>query len=325
MLLLASVLLALATGGILLVFDFDLNETAVYETRFLFLPAYVLVALLVAPGAALLASALTRVARAAERAAWAAALFASCAWLALRVPEHDRHEDQVARDYGLALLAEAQGPSVIVTFGDNATQALAYLQVVEGARPDVAVVSFRLLEHDWYREVLGAEARGLVLPAGALDVAGIARANPARALYHSDPRHRRVEGFDQVPCGLLTRLVPSGREAPPPPIRAPHAFGSRYSPRDMRERSVLASLPHAYARVAEWYLEREDPARAIAALEQGLRVPVPEPPFAEFQEQRAGLYRQLAQLYALEGRRDEARTMRQAAAELLPRGPAAER
>ncbi|MDQ2890624.1 MAG: DUF2723 domain-containing protein [Gemmatimonadota bacterium] len=60
-----------------------------------------------------------------------------------------RHNDTIARDWGIDLLNSVEPYGVIVTIGDNDTFPLWYAQLVEGVRPDVTVVIEGFLDMDW--------------------------------------------------------------------------------------------------------------------------------------------------------------------------------
>jgi tetratricopeptide (TPR) repeat protein len=229
-------------------------------------------------------------------------------WGLLQARRLDKSEDHLLREYGLALLAAAEGPAVLFTFGDNAWMPIAYLQVVEGARPDVRLVAAGLLRHPWYRAQLRARFPELELSEDAPGVAGMARANLGRAnLYHADPRTQDLRGFQEVPGGLLMRLVPEGERALP---LAPPAFAlsPRYAVLDKRERSIRADMVQAYARTARWCRASGFPREAEQAAQQGLALSLPEPRLAEFHLARADLLLELGDLCASLGRLEEARS-----------------
>ena len=59
--------------------------------------------------------------------------------------------DRSTAVYARQTLAAAPSDGILVTDRDEQTFPLWYVQIVEGLRPDVAVVDRRLLEAAWYR------------------------------------------------------------------------------------------------------------------------------------------------------------------------------
>ncbi|MGC8958290.1 MAG: glycosyltransferase family 117 protein [Chloroflexia bacterium] len=78
---------------------------------------------------------------------------------------------------------------LLLTAQDEQTFPLWYAQVVEGIRPDVAVVDVRLLEWPWYRRQLPARNPGLFLPAEAEAgwLEALLRANSGRPVLALSP------------------------------------------------------------------------------------------------------------------------------------------
>ncbi|MBQ9472987.1 MAG: DUF2723 domain-containing protein [Bacteroidales bacterium] len=86
---------------------------------------------------------------------------AVCAALCLSLPllmgwqnldDHNRHGRQTARDVACNILNSCDSEAILLTYGDNDTFPLWYLQEVEGLRKDVTVVNLSLLATTWYRE-----------------------------------------------------------------------------------------------------------------------------------------------------------------------------
>jgi hypothetical protein len=84
-----------------------------------------------------------------------AAMVALClAWLlpfGAHFKSHDRSGDEVARDFAYNSLVGIPQNGVLVTYGDNDTFPLWYIQMVEEFRTDVAVINHSLAYMDWYR------------------------------------------------------------------------------------------------------------------------------------------------------------------------------
>jgi hypothetical protein len=296
-------------AGILANANFALDsKEELYELRFLFLPAYLVFAVLGGLGFAFVASRAERSVRVLVPLGLVLLGVALAPWGLLQLRRLDKSEDRLMREYGLALLAAAEGPAVLFTYGDNAWMPIAYLQMVEGARPDVTLVAAGLLRHPWYRAQLRARHPELGLSEDAPGVAGIARASLGRAsLYHADPRVQGVSGFQEVPSGLLMRLVPEGERVAP---SVPPAFelSARYAVLDMRERSIRADMVQAYARTAQWCRANGFPRDAEQACVQGLALSIPDPRLDDFHLARAGLLLELGDLHASLGRLEEARS-----------------
>jgi hypothetical protein len=307
--------LVLDYAGILAMSNFALVPGEVYELRFLFLPAYLALALLGALGAAGATAFIARRTRALAPFVLALPALGLAPWVRARAHVLDKRADRVMREYGLGLLAAAEGPALLFTYGDNAWMPLVYLQAVERARPDVTVVAVGLLRHEWYRRQLAARAPELALPSGAFTPAVLARANAGRVhLYHADPRPQDFPGFAQVPNGLLMRLVPEG-ERPTPLVPLLPELTPGYAPLDLRGASLRAETANAYLRTAQWCRDhgaREESERAARA---GLAIPLPEPRLADFHLVRAALWLELGDALAARGRVEEARAAWSAARE----------
>ena len=93
-----------------------------------------------------------------------AAAVAAAILAVLAYPLVDRRDDHVARLYGSDILESVDKGAILLTVGDDASLAVAYLQAVEGARPDVTQVSLPLLRADWYVRQLKARHPELALP-----------------------------------------------------------------------------------------------------------------------------------------------------------------
>jgi hypothetical protein len=78
-------------------------------------------------------------------------------------------------DFARRILRELPARAVFVATGDNDLYPLWYLQVAEGLRPDVLVISEPLLATPWYREEL-ARRHGVALPSRWADDQALRRA-----------------------------------------------------------------------------------------------------------------------------------------------------
>jgi len=67
---------------------------------------------------------------------------------------HNRSKDFTARDFAINILNSVPQNGILITYGDNDTFPLWYMQMAENYRTDVAVVNEILFYGDWYREQL---------------------------------------------------------------------------------------------------------------------------------------------------------------------------
>jgi hypothetical protein len=70
--------------------------------------------------------------------------------LAENFDDHDRSGRYMTRDYAINYLESCAPNAIILTYGDNDTFPLWYVQEVEGVRTDVKVVNISYLGMDWY-------------------------------------------------------------------------------------------------------------------------------------------------------------------------------
>ena len=68
--------------------------------------------------------------------------------------DHDRSEKYAARDFAKNYLASVDENGILITFGDNDTFPLWYVQEVEGFRTDVRILNYTLSGMYWYVEQL---------------------------------------------------------------------------------------------------------------------------------------------------------------------------
>jgi hypothetical protein len=68
--------------------------------------------------------------------------------------DHDRSEKTIARDHARNMLMTCDKNAILITYGDNDTYPLWYLQEVEGLRPDIRIINYNLLGTDWQNEQL---------------------------------------------------------------------------------------------------------------------------------------------------------------------------
>jgi len=68
--------------------------------------------------------------------------------------DHDRSKKTIARDHGYNMLSTCDSNAILITYGDNDTYPLWYMQEVEGFRTDVRILNYNLLGADWQNEQL---------------------------------------------------------------------------------------------------------------------------------------------------------------------------
>lgn len=68
--------------------------------------------------------------------------------------DHDRSEKTIAKDHARNMLASLGPNAILITYGDNDTYPLWYLQEIEGFRRDVRIVNVNLLGTDWQNDQL---------------------------------------------------------------------------------------------------------------------------------------------------------------------------
>lgn len=66
--------------------------------------------------------------------------------------DHDRSQKTIARDHAMNQLNACDSNSVYITYGDNDTYPLWYIQEIEGFRTDVRILNYNLLGTDWQND-----------------------------------------------------------------------------------------------------------------------------------------------------------------------------
>ena len=68
--------------------------------------------------------------------------------------DHDRSQKTIARDHAYNMLMSCDKNAILLTYGDNDTYPLWYLQEIEGIRTDIRIINYNLLGTDWQNEQL---------------------------------------------------------------------------------------------------------------------------------------------------------------------------
>jgi hypothetical protein len=146
----------------------------------------------------------------------ACALAGVAALAASRYRSLDQSENRMTRAFASNVLACLEPGTLLLIAGDQANNALAYATLVEGERPDVALLDQRMLRFEWY--VRNQKARGGVeIPFATLtgepgaDLLALVEANRASRpiaffWYATDSSLSRR--YVARPCGMVERLYP---------------------------------------------------------------------------------------------------------------------
>jgi len=147
---------------------FPIPPTAVHrevrERDYFYTPAFVFFAVLFALALALLAER--------KPSLWVqrSVLFLGCGlWVlpfATHFEMHNRSHDFVPREFAWNMLQSVPAQGLLITFGDNDTFPLWYLQQVEGVRRDVTVINASLAQMDWYQEQILRQRPDLLVTKG---------------------------------------------------------------------------------------------------------------------------------------------------------------
>ena len=131
---------------------YDADNGAVY-----LLPAFLVLGVCLGVGVGIIATSRSRVTMATALA------IALPLWqIVAGFPTMDVSRNDDAATYARGTLTAQPAHAIVLSSRDEQTFALWYAQVVEGLRPDVAVVDLRLLGADWYRVQLEREHPGVV-------------------------------------------------------------------------------------------------------------------------------------------------------------------
>jgi len=184
----------------------------VLDSQVYLLPFFLLVALAIGAGAAMLIDETAR--RFTTRSLPTVAvsllllLLVAGSFAATR-PKVNERDDWEAYGYAETTLDALPERAILVTREDRHTFSLWYLQYVEAHRPDVALVDTRLLSWTWYRRNLAKTYPDLVVPdlstVPLKELLTFAAANVA-----ARPMYLAFEGssLPTVPEGKLLRVVP---------------------------------------------------------------------------------------------------------------------
>lgn len=276
----------LFSAGFLPVLSVSFGRQTLALNSVFFLP---LLLLLVPPGAVglerFLGAAEVRLGARGRRLGWGLCAALPAAFLAGNFSREDRSSYTVARDYAESILKTIPEGGIYIPSGDHANFPVLYLQIVEGARPDVIVA-------DKYGYLDPAVLRGLAATEDDFRrVARLAREDLERWLIDESGRPAFANAKHAIrdlppdrflPVGLLYR-IDRGRKPLDPEAEerlwasyAFRSFGGDF-PRDFRWAGGPLDVPAEFIwseilfHRAESLFRRGDRAGALAALER-LRV-----------------------------------------------------
>jgi hypothetical protein len=109
--------------------------------------------------------------------------------IAANYPAMNLRDDRAAENFARAILARAPANAILITHSDAHTFTLWYYRLVEGQRPDTAIVDARLAGIAWYDQMLAAQGHAPRLPdldPEATWPARLAAANPNRPVCEVD-------------------------------------------------------------------------------------------------------------------------------------------
>ena len=211
-------------------------------------------------------------------AAVAAAILAVLAYAPV-----DRRDDHVARLYGTDILESVDRGAILLTVGDDASLAVAYLQTVDGARPDVTQVSLPLLRADWYVRQLRARHPDLALPFDRLTtMRDLVEANAQRtiALVGGPIDNSLAQSHWLYPKGLVAVIRRLPLDAAIDDLaRDNDTLLSRFHPPALAavrerpwERAILGDYAHPAYVVGEQYEAAKDLANARRWYQRALSI-----------------------------------------------------
>ena len=134
----------LSSVGLVLYLNFADGTIAHHEVRnrdYFFTPAFLFFAIMTAV--------------ACGKAGKKVALALMFAWVipfASHFGSHNRSKDFIARDFAMNVLNSVPQNGILITYGDNDTYPLWYMQLAENYRTDVVVINETLFYSDWYKK-----------------------------------------------------------------------------------------------------------------------------------------------------------------------------
>jgi len=259
------IVLAFAFAGPIFVAYANMN-LSVPLTSFVLERFYLLSHVVLAPlisfgvllAAELLARAVPLLRTRATAGATALVLVAVFAGVIANYREVDQSKNHAARRFAEDIFATLEPGSILVVNGDEVINPLVYLQVVEGYRPDIAVVVMPFLPTAWYLAGLRRQYPDLVLPFAQFDgVSGtlkaLVEANPGRqiAVVGIDPDDSLRGSYWFYRRGLVSVIEPMSRDVGLDELMADNqrllTLYKPPSPSDIKTRSLELTILSHYA------------------------------------------------------------------------------
>jgi hypothetical protein len=226
---------------------------------YFFTPAFLFFAMMVAVACG---AALQRLSS--EKAAKLAAFGLVFAWLVpfiCNFASHNRSKDFIARDFAMNVLNSVPQNGILITYGDNDTYPLWYMQLAENYRTDVVVINESLSYSNWYREQIFRNYPDLkVVESGEDFIFEVIENNfPERSVNFMlgvDPRDYAEFSEDMPLVGLVRSLGMEEAEADSL-LLANLAANYRYDELKIRGQEANAQTINIYRYLAGIALQKE--------------------------------------------------------------------
>ncbi len=182
-----------------------------------YLPSFVIFAIWVGYGAAMIITRLMQLA-----AGWRMAAGVVSTLLVIIIPagqlvanysQLDGSRNYFCTDFGRNMLAALPEKAVLITFGDNDTFNLWYLQGVEQVRPDVTVINYWLMNTPWYVKQLIERDSALSFPSEVADPSVVAphlvKDSTIMIPVSADPTQFSLQAGTTLPDSITLIVTPS--------------------------------------------------------------------------------------------------------------------
>ena len=179
---------------------------------------------------------------------------------AFRYPAVDQSSNQVAQHFAEDILSLVPANAILLTYGDNITFPLDYVQLAGRQREEVVLLDMEKLTFDWY--VAGQKRRHptVVFPFAVYDRG---RTNSLRDLINVNQPARPVlvttappsepallDEYDQIDLSFTIRLLPKGAGPTPAPSQIEKMLAVRYPDRAYPPSTWEAAMAKVYGGLA---------------------------------------------------------------------------
>jgi hypothetical protein len=110
--------------------------------------------------------------------------------------DHDRSQKTIARDHARNVLISLDSNSIVITYGDNDTYPLWYIQEVEEFRTDIRIFNHNLLGTDWQNEQMFNKINKADAIPVIWDKAAFFGKNLNQALFYDHPKLNKNTYYD---------------------------------------------------------------------------------------------------------------------------------